>query len=92
MQAEALHSHGTGWHVQVIRHRPQSQRRSSGKGSSGGGWWPWKSKQKPVPTQRRGGYRDGGSSGELSRLDELWGQWQEEEEARRQGSDFEDYW
>lgn len=43
-----------------------------------------------MSTQRRGGYRDSGGSGDYSRLDELWGQWQEEEEARRQG--FEDYW
>jgi hypothetical protein len=43
-----------------------------------------------VPTQRRSSYRDAGSGGDYSRLDELWGQWQEEEEARRSG--FEDYW
>ena len=76
--------------MQVIRRRPPLSQRSGGKASSSrSSWWPWASKQEPVATQRRSGYRDGGSSGELSRLDELWGQWQEEEEARRQG--FEDY-
>ena len=74
--------------MQVIRHRPPAKQRNSGKGSGGGSWWSWGSKQEPLPTQRRGGYRDDGS-GDYSRLDELWGQWQEEEEARRQG--FEDY-
>jgi hypothetical protein len=75
--------------MQVIKPGSSSRQRSSGKGSSGGSWWPWGKKQTPAPQQRRSTYRDDGSS-DYSRLDELWGQWQEEEEARRQG--FEDYW
>lgn len=75
--------------MQVIKHGSSSRQRGSGKGSSSSGWWLWGKKQTPAPQHRHSIYRDDGSS-EYSHLDELWSQWQEEEEARRQG--FEDYW